>query len=114
MAASAAPPTALASKPSPALPSACVAMTPAKAPVSIMPSRPTAKTPARSDRMPPSAAKSNGVAMRRAAASSSAAASIVSGLRATGREAHRGQDEDHRQSLDDGDERSRDADGPLH
>ena len=43
----------------------------AKAPASIMPSSPTAKTPARSDKMPPSAASRSGVAMRMAAARNS-------------------------------------------
>src|SRR5262249_52264299 len=89
-------------------------MTPANAPASIMPSRPTAKTPARSERMPPSDAKSSGVAIRSAAARSSAATSIGSDLRAAGGQAHRRQDEDHRQSLDDRDQGSGNADGPLH
>src|SRR5215468_2464932 len=89
-------------------------MSPANAPASIMPSRPTANTPARSERMPPSAAKSSGVAIRSAAARSSAAASIASDSRTASGQAHRRQDEDHRQSLDHGDERAGNADGPLH
>src|SRR5262245_62038698 len=89
-------------------------MTPANAPVSIMPSRPTAKTPARSETMPPSAAKSSGVAIRRAAARSSATTSIASDSRTSGGQAHRGQDEDHRQPLDDGDQGCGNADRALH
>src|SRR5438477_5236298 len=110
----AAPPKRAKSMPAPALSLAQAPTTAAKAPVSIIPSRPTAKTPARSERMPPSAAKSNGVAILSAAARSSAVPSIASRFRAAGGQAHRGQDEDHRQALDDGDERGRDADGPLH
>ncbi len=41
---------------------------PKKAPISIMPSRPMLITPARSDRMPPSAANASGVAKRSMAA----------------------------------------------
>src|SRR5262245_9571644 len=89
-------------------------MTPAKAPQSIMPSRPTPKTPARSERMPPSAAKSSGVAIRSAAARISAVASIGSGPRAERRQPHGGEDEHHRQPLDHGHERRRHPDRPLH
>ncbi len=64
----AAPPTRASRIPINALSLAQAPTTAAKAPISIMPSSPTAKTPARSDRMPPSAANSNGVAMRMAAA----------------------------------------------
>ena len=46
-------------------------------PASIMPSRPTANTPARSERRPPLAASTSGVAIRIAAASNTTAMTIA-------------------------------------
>ena len=57
--------------PTTALPLAQAPTTPPNAPMSIMPSSPTANTPARSERMPPNAANMSGVAMRMAASRNS-------------------------------------------
>src|SRR6266403_3073232 len=111
MSATKAPPRTLATSPQPRLPRTWLAITPAKAPASIMPSSPTAKTPARSERMPPRAAKSSGVAMRRLAARNSITSSGPPGRRGQG---DRGQHEHHGESLDHQDERRGHPDRALH
>src|SRR4030042_6109891 len=60
------------STPSQTLPVKKAPTTPAKAPVSIMPSRPMFTTPERSEKMPPMAVKTRGVARRTAAAKNAA------------------------------------------
>src|SRR5262249_47474239 len=85
------------------LPLAQAPMIAAKAPANIMPSMPTAKTPANSERMPPRAASMSGVAMRMAAAIKS----VIGGGRSC-------KHEQHCQSLDDHHERRRHAYLPLH
>src|SRR5258708_7434074 len=97
------PPTALATSPRPSELVIHVAITPANAPASIMPSSPTANTPARSERMPPSAANSSGVPIRMHAArmSSITGATAPSHAPPGGAERDRREHEDHREPLDD-------------
>src|SRR5262249_42936942 len=112
---SSAPPTALATNPTPTLPTTYVVMTPANAPVSIMPSSPTANTPARSERIPPNAANINGAAMRSTAGTTPRRPGPTTHAPPhPRREAHRAQHEDHREALDHGDQRRGHADRALH
>ncbi len=67
----AAPHTTAIATPTSALSVAQAPIAPPNAPMSIMPSSPTAKTPARSERMPPNEASMSGVAMRMAASRNS-------------------------------------------
>src|SRR5207244_4071592 len=111
-----APPIMLPPIASRALPLSTITMTAPNATASNMPSRPTAKTPARSEMIAPMAPNTSGVAIRIAEARKSGVkkASMRSSLHAAPRVGRDDQGEQHGDALDHGHQRGGHADLALH